>query len=750
MNLANEFDLNDYSTVPLNGKCPTETEWSRFCFEKRSYNDVEYGEGQNVGITTGPASNLLVLDVDDPERFEDIRKEKGWDLPNTKTVRTGGGGLHYYFKYPTNGESYANRTFKSYGFDIRGEGGLVVAPGSVHPETGKTYDIENDTSEVSAPQWLLELAKRKNENLSLRNEAIVESIKVDLDSIDLAPYIKSLILGGKAVGQRSEAIMKVLNSLVAIRLSEEQIVGIFENYPIGDKYREKGETRFDWLKPQVEKAREFVKAKPSSKLVQEAFDDSEVGDARIYRKLNRGKFCFDHSIGQWFKWDGSQWKKDSTEEALAVIDNVANVYSDEANRQNWRRFNAARSNDYKEERRSEGNFKNLIARKRKLQKLMRRKNVLILAASGGPESLGISGDEWDKNPWLLGCTNGVVDLKTGEFHSSKYEDYIKTISPTKWTGLDTPSPIFEGFLKEIFQDDTDLIGYIQRLLGYTITGEKSEHVLPILWGQGRNGKGTLLETLKYVLGPLANPIPSETLLSQKYGQSGSSHTADLMILRGKRLVWASETDEGRYFSLAKVKWLVGGDTILARPPHGKNFISFEPSHTLFLLTNSKPHASAEDYAFWKRVHLIPFVLSFVNNPSKPNERQVDTKLPVKLKAEASGILAWLVRGCLAWKEEGGLNPPDIVKQATTEYHEGEDVIGRFTTDCCEFSNDAKVRSSELYNAYRDWCKDNGHKPLSSTKFGKRIGERFEKQRSNGIHYIGIRLSHAADSDLFEF
>ena len=744
---AKELSKN-YSLIPLNGKRPIENGWQKHCLTKRVYNESDFPEGSNVGITCGPASGILVLDIDNIEAFNAAKENNKWELPETKTIRTGSGGIHYYFKYPKNGGKYGNRAFKQLGFDIRGEGGVVVAPGSIHPKTGRKYQVEIDVPEAPAPEWLLKLAKEDSDVAKENSESLedLEPTELDIDTLDLSPRIKSLITEGTDKGKRSEAMMSVLIKLVALELTNSQILSIFENHPIGEKYTEKGKSRWKWLAPQIEKARRNVRPTLDSEMVLKALNDSEVGDARLFNMLNRGKLCFDHSISQWFKWNGANWEKDSTREAQARIGQVVEVYEEEALRQNQNHYAFLTKGKGNEAKTAEKNHDNLLIKKRKLQKLQRRKNVLTLAASGGSDSLGISGNEWDKCPSVLGCKNGVIDLKTGEFSSSRPEDYIKTISPIEWKGIGAAAPTWEKFLDEIFQEKQELIDYIHRLLGYSILGEAKEHVLPILWGQGRNGKGTLLESLKHVLGPLANPIPSETLLSQKYSQAGSSHTADLMLLRGLRLGWTSEIDEGRSFSLAKVKWLVGGDTITARPPHGKDFINFKPTHALFLLTNSKPHASSEDYAFWKRVHLIPFGLSFVSDPSGPNERQADPNLSDKLKAEAPGILAWLVRGCLKYQEQGGLNPPEIVKEATSNYRSEEDVFGRFIEDCCELNEKASAKAGELYDAYKAWCKDNGHGQLSSTKFGKKLGERFEKKKSNGVHYKGLCLSTAIAED----
>ncbi len=181
-----------------------------------------------------------------------------------------------------------------------------------------------------------------------------------------------------------------------------------------------------------------------------------------------------------------------------------------------------------------------------------------------------------------------------------------------------------------------------------------------------------------------------------------------MALRGKRLVWGSETEEGRRLNDGKVKWLVGGDTLVGRPPFGKRQINFKPTHTLFLLTNHKPHIASDNYALWQRVHLIPFTLSFVDEPIAKNERQTGSELSVKLKAEASGILAWLVRGCLEWQKMG-LKPPEIVRQATKGT--GRMKISWVILLMMPASRkEAEVQAGKLYKAYTEWCKRTGINP----------------------------------------
>ena len=271
---------------------------------------------------------------------------------------------------------------------------------------------------------------------------------------------------------------------------------------------------------------------------------------------------------------------------------------------------------------AENQEKELLARISLLQTVRRKKNVLILASSG-EGSLGISGDEWDSDPFLLGCKNAVVDLRTGIARAGMPGDYIKTVAPTDWMGLDAQAPCFERTLREIFNDDQQVIDFVQRLFGLAMSGLSNERIFPILIGSGHNGKGTLIETIAEVTGGLSGPIQAEMLLKQSFTRSSAGPSPDIMSLQGKRLVWASETEEGRQLNVAKVKWLVGGDTLVGRHVQGKKEIKFNPTHTLFLMTNNEPAIPHDDPAIWDRVMLIRFPLSFVNDPSLPNERKRD-------------------------------------------------------------------------------------------------------------------------------
>jgi putative DNA primase/helicase len=195
----------------------------------------------------------------------------------------------------------------------------------------------------------------------------------------------------------------------------------------------------------------------------------------------------------------------------------------------------------------------------------------------------------------------------------------------------------------------------------------------------------------------------------------------------------------------QVKLLTGGGDLVGRPPYGRREVSFPQSFTLCLLTNSKPQAPAEDYALWRRICLIPFNTRFVDDPQKPNEKLIDRFLDDKLVAEASGILSWLVQGCLDWQRDG-LRPPDIVTQATSEYRADEDIIQQFIDDACIVHRDGSCKAGKLYKHYTAWMLENGMKPVSGTAFGRKMGERFEKSKSSNNRYSGIGIATTDEDD----
>jgi len=514
-----------------------------------------------------------------------------------------------------------------------------------------------------------------------------------------------------------------------------------DDLPMEEKILERVKQERQWVHPEG-KDPDVEDSDPASrsKFVRECLQAAELGDGILFANYHNGRFVYNKSSGEWLTWKGHNWDVDEMMDVLAAVDDTAQVYGEEAAILSKRIEWSTKKGDDEAVARLQELQKLFYKRIVKLRTERGRQNCLKFAATNAVAALQVRGGQLDQQPWLLACKNGVVNLRTGEMRAGRPEDFLLRASSVEWHGIDAPAPIWDQTLDAIFED-SEMIGYLQRLFGYGITGLTVEPVLPVLFGSGRNGKTTLVEVIGHVLGPLAGPISSDMLLdSGRFTNSADAPSPSLMDLRGLRIAFASEVEEGRRFSASRVKWLSGSDTLIGRSPHDKRNTRFSPTHLLVLMTNHQPDAPMDDFAFWERIHLIPFPFSFVNRPPKAaHERQSDKNLTEKLKTEAPGILAWLVRGCIKWQEIG-LCPPGKVKEATEEYRRSEDLLADFLEERCVEDPRAVESAASLYDAFSEWWSSNvSKKVLSKKKFGRLIGRRFKRGKSSTVQYAGLRL-----------
>lgn len=457
----------------------------------------------------------------------------------------------------------------------------------------------------------------------------------------------------------------------------------------------------------------------------DACERGETGDAELLAARYAGRIAYDHSEHKWYCFESHAWRTDRTR-------SVANLLANEIAAQ----YLFAAAQVQKRGGKGELDLSRALTRRADVLRSRRRIDNALERAKSQP-ALALSGHEWQRDPLLLACANGVLNLRASafEFRAGEPGDRLRTVIPTEWQGFDAPAPRWELFLREIL-GDRELVAFVQRLFGYALAGQVTEHILPILYGEGRNGKDTLLETLAHVLGEIASPVGGEVLIDN--ARNPGSATPHLVALRHLRLAWVSETNEGARLNAAQVKQLTGGGTITARPLYGEP-ITYKPTHTLLLVTNHRPHANADDYALWSRVLLVPFNQRFVDEPRADNEHARDYRLAEKLKSEAPGILAWLVRGCGAW-QRAGLLPPATIRAATAEYREREDTLAEFIDERCVSAPQVRVRAGELYAAYKEWAEKNGYAAMSGRAFGDRLAKRYGKTRTEmGVLYSGIGL-----------
>jgi P4 family phage/plasmid primase-like protien len=323
----------------------------------------------------------------------------------------------------------------------------------------------------------------------------------------------------------------------------------------------------------------------------------------------------------------------------------------------------------------------------------------------------------DANPFLLNCLNGTLSLRTGVLRSHMQSDLI-----TKLIAVDyderAACPVWDAFLLSIFGGDADLVDFLQRCVGYSLTGDCREQVIFILHGLGSNGKSVLIETLSALLGDYVRHCPSDTFLSKQNGGIPN----DLAALVGARFVSVVETEHGRGLAEGLVKQATGGDAMTVRFLH-KEFFSFIPKFKLWLATNHKPVIRGSDLAIWRRIRLLPFNETFVDvDKVIDGQHAKDPDLRAKLLDELPGILAWAVRGCFEWQTRG-LVVPKAVEKATKLYQESQNPIAKFISEVCWVNSSCNCEVSKLYDAYQFWCADLEEDTINKKRFGETLDER---------------------------
>ncbi len=339
----------------------------------------------------------------------------------------------------------------------------------------------------------------------------------------------------------------------------------------------------------------------------------------------------------------------------------------------------------------------------------------------------------DTDPFLVGLDNArtVLDLRTGATRSASPKEYITKSLNIDQLGDSNQAKRWQAFLAQVFGDDKELIDWLQRWLGYMLTGSTAEQCFVFCYGLGSNGKGVMAETIKFIMGDYSRAIASETLTEAKR-QAGAA-TPDLADLIGCRMALSTETEDGQALAESLVKSLVSGDSMTARKLYGSP-IQFTPQFKLMMLGNHKPIIRGNDYGIWRRVRLIPFTRTF-------EEQDRDPALLTKLRAEAPHILHWMLEGCLNWQIRGLSDIPACIKQATGDYQKEQDIIGQWISESCTLAPAHEAPSTELYSSYRSWCLEVGIRPASKISFGRRLSERgllTRKSHGNSL-WLGISV-----------
>jgi len=444
---------------------------------------------------------------------------------------------------------------------------------------------------------------------------------------------------------------------------------------------------------------------------------TDVENAMYFTNQKANKLLFDHKRERWLLWKDHIWEEDKMgqifSEAISMTQDMI-----------------LESRKYaKEEPEKAGS---LYVRAKKLQGRAKMANMIDLSKHLAP--IQNDGEGFDKQPLLMAVANGIINLSDGTFRQGKQSDFISMRSPVAYDP-NADCPRFLQFMDEIFSNDHDFVGYMQKCLGYTISGSRKEQVFFMGYGTGQNGKNKLIEIIAYIMGDYGCSAAAKTFKKNEW----DTQTNDIAGFDRKRFIYYTETSQNS-LNEELLKDLTGSEKVRARFLH-KEFFEFDPIGKIWLMFNEKPEIKDTSFGFWRRIRFIPFLRQFTTE-----ER--DENLGEKLRAEASGILNWLIDGFRMWQEMG-LNPtPGLVNEAIEEYKEENDKLFNFVADACETGIGFEIQASDLFAKYELWCNKTrvaNSEKLNSTAFGRLISKRFS-HRGGGEgkrvkYYQGIQAKY---------
>ena len=699
------YAARGFSVIPCKvaGKAPR-CNWKKYQTEKASDDQIrewfaDCDEAETaIGIVTGKISGVTVLDLDDLALVPAI-KAKGIGSPLASRT---GRGLHLIYSYePRIKTTTGFQGMKS--VDIRNDGGYIIAPPSPH-SSGKTYKFLNgppETFELSPPpEWMLtntREGKGVNQDFIPQTEAPVdlERLQSALGAISADDYTTWVTVGMAIKTSLGESGFELWRdwSSTSPKYQPKEIADKWASFEI------------DHANP-VTVGTVFHFAKQAGWQLPQDEHLTDVGNGqRLVRHFGQDlRFCTETK--GWLVFENGHWRPDEDRCIIRLAKKTADIMVQEAR-----------------ELKDDDQRQRLIRHALASENSIRIKAMVDMAAT--EKDVIVCQKHLDSKPEILGLLDGnVLDLKSGGFRPGTRADLI-----TKHCGTDWGAPECEtwiAFLHKVMGGDLPLINYIQRAVGYSLTGLTTEQCFFFLYGTGANGKSTFLNVLQHLMGNYSLVMDPETIML-KNGTTGA--TPELARLRAARVVVTNEVEEGKRLDENRIKQMTGGDTIVARGLYQAPF-EFKPEFKIWMAGNHKPGIRGTDNAIWRRVHLIPFTVTI------PKAEQ-DGNLFSKLKKEMPGILQWAVAGYQDWRKSK-LNPPKQVLDAVEEYRDEMDTMGHWLHECCTLGKSLKTASDTLYQSYRSWCQLNGHFPHSQARFGRALGDRgLGKEKQGTVSWVGI-------------
>lgn len=707
--------------VRLGSKTPIQDDWpSTEAAAARSF--FEQNPGCNVGIVLGEASGGIVdVDLDNEAALAigplllprtGMRFGRETKQNSHYVYRALGPQGTQQFRHPVNGRMI---------LELRGNGAQTVFPPSIHKDTGEEIRFEG---EIGHP---LEIGRA--ELLQACRLVAIGSVVLDHwregSRHKLSLALAGFLAHAKVPRPDSESLFQALTTAARDEEADDRFLALATTY---DRLAAGGTVGFratlDGIlgKKTIQAFRKWLPMTPlattdrSTAVVSTSIQSNgtflasssgrphierlstDLDAADLFVEATGGRLIFADQEGQWFAANNHVHRPVTpchvTEFAFNLVQEAAG--------------------------------KTTFAQMSGMKAVFSRSRVTSMVELGKTK-LRVDHASFDRDLWKAGCENGVLDLEVREL-----VEPTSILTKRLGTAYDAEAtcPVFQAFLAEVFEHDQDKIAFVQRAVGYTLTGRTSEQCLFVLTGSGANGKSTLLKVLHQLMGDYAGVVPMHTLMVSRHG---SDRTDDLAELKGKRFVSAQEGEAGQRLAEAKIKLMTGGDDISCRALY-KAYETYSPQFKLWLATNELPEIKGLGEATWRRIHVIEFPVTI------PASKR-DSKLPDRLSEELPGILNWALAGLASWADGGSLNAPESVASATRAYRADSDTVGQFLDVCCIRDPEALVAVKDLHVEYQEWCTGGGYDPLPLSTFGKALTQHgFQSVKAKaGNNRRGLRL-----------